>query len=49
MAAEDSTPMDLPQIDFSRLGPPRGSRVLVVGGCGAIGRRLVAAALATEL
>ncbi len=49
MAAEDSTPMELPQIDFARLGPPRGNRVLVVGGCGAIGRRLVAAALATDL
>jgi NAD(P)-dependent dehydrogenase (short-subunit alcohol dehydrogenase family) len=38
-----------PEIDFARLGPPRGSRLLVVGGCGGIGQRLVAAALATEL
>lgn len=31
--------------DFERLGPPRGSRMVVVGGCGGIGRALVAAAL----
>jgi 3-oxoacyl-[acyl-carrier protein] reductase len=36
-------------VDFSRLGPPRGSRLLVVGGCGGIGRALVAAALETGL
>jgi 3-oxoacyl-[acyl-carrier protein] reductase len=38
-----------PEIDFSRLGPPPASRVLIVGGCGGIGQRLVAAALRTEL
>ncbi len=38
-----------PSIDFSRLGPPVGSRVLVVGGCGGIGQRLVDAALQTRL
>jgi 3-oxoacyl-[acyl-carrier protein] reductase len=38
-----------PSVDFSRLGPPSGSRLLVVGGCGGIGQRLVAAALETGL
>jgi NAD(P)-dependent dehydrogenase (short-subunit alcohol dehydrogenase family) len=33
--------------DWTRLGPPRGSRLLVAGGCGGIGRALVDAALAT--
>ena len=36
-------------IDFNRLGPSRGSRLLVVGGCGGIGQRVVAAALDTGL
>jgi len=46
-----TVPADLSQrpIDYSRLGPARGSRLLVVGGCGGIGRRLVEAALATDL
>ncbi len=39
----------LPGIDFARLGPPAGSRLLVAGGCGGIGRPLVRAALATGL
>ena len=39
----------LPAIDFARLGPTRGSRLLVAGGCGGIGRGLVAAALETGL
>lgn len=34
--------------DFARLSPPAGSRVLVVGGCGAIGRALVSACLALD-
>jgi len=29
--------------DFARLSPPPGSRLLIVGGCGAIGRALVSA------
>jgi len=37
------------RIDFSRLAPIPGSRILVVGGCGAIGRRLVSACLAMDL
>ena len=43
--------LDLSQrpVDYSRLGPARGSRLLVVGGCGGIGRVLVEAALATDL
>lgn len=39
----------LPAVDFARLGPPAGSRLLVAGGCGGIGRGLVAAALDTGL
>jgi NAD(P)-dependent dehydrogenase (short-subunit alcohol dehydrogenase family) len=35
-------------IDFSRLGPPPGSRILVVGGCGAIGRALVSVCLTLD-
>ncbi|MGE0799962.1 MAG: SDR family NAD(P)-dependent oxidoreductase [Lautropia sp.] len=31
-------------IDFTRLAPPRGSRLLIVGGCGGIGQALVQAA-----
>jgi len=37
----DSTP------DFSRLGPAKGARVVVVGGCGGIGREVVKALVAT--
>jgi 3-oxoacyl-[acyl-carrier protein] reductase len=36
-------------IDWSRLGPPRGSRLLVAGGCGGIGRALVLAGLESGL
>lgn len=39
----------LPAIDFARLGPSPGSRLLVAGGCGGIGRGLVTAALETGL
>lgn len=42
-------PTPLSAIDFARLGPPAGSRLLVAGGCGGIGRGLVAAALDTGL
>ena len=35
--------------DFARLAPPSGSRMLVVGGCGAIGGAVVAAGLALDL
>lgn len=31
----------LPQLDFQRLGPPVGSQLLVIGGCGGIGYALV--------
>ncbi len=31
----------LPQLDFQRLGPPAGSHLLVIGGCGGIGYALV--------
>ncbi len=31
----------LSQLDFERLGPPAGSRLLVIGGCGGIGYALV--------
>lgn len=37
------------EIDWARLGPPPGSRLLVAGGCGGIGRALVDAALAAGL
>ena len=39
----------LPDIDFARLGPPAGSRLLVAGGCGGIGRGVVAEALNTGI
>ena len=31
----------MPDIDFARLAPKRGARVVVTGGCGGIGRRFV--------
>jgi NAD(P)-dependent dehydrogenase (short-subunit alcohol dehydrogenase family) len=36
-------------IDFSRLAPPAGSRIAVVGGCGGIGRALVHACRVLDL
>jgi NAD(P)-dependent dehydrogenase (short-subunit alcohol dehydrogenase family) len=39
----------LPALDFKRLGPPAGSRITVVGGCGGIGRALVDACLGLDL
>lgn len=36
-------------MDYSRLAPPAGTRIAVVGGCGGIGRALVAACLASNL
>lgn len=44
-----SADVALRPIDYSRLGPPPGSRLLVVGGCGGIGRVLVKAAVETGL
>ncbi|RKE38556.1 NAD(P)-dependent dehydrogenase (short-subunit alcohol dehydrogenase family) [Paraburkholderia sp. BL23I1N1] len=41
---EASTP-----IDFTRLAPPSGARMLVIGGCGGIGQALVNAALMNGL
>jgi NAD(P)-dependent dehydrogenase (short-subunit alcohol dehydrogenase family) len=35
---------DLPGIDFSRLAPKRGARIVVTGGAGGIGRRFVGVA-----
>lgn len=32
------------EVDFNRLGPASGSRMVVVGGCGGMGRALVTAA-----
>src|SRR5262245_6340115 len=32
---------ELPAIDFARLAPKRGARIVVTGGCGGIGRRFV--------
>ncbi|MEO7940663.1 MAG: SDR family oxidoreductase [Burkholderiaceae bacterium] len=37
------------ELDPCRLGPARGSRMVVLGGCGAIGRALVRSALAADL
>jgi len=31
--------------DYNRLGPPAGQSILIVGGCGGIGRALVLAAV----
>lgn len=39
----------IPVLDLSRLGPPIGARLIVVGGCGGIGRTLVRAALSIGL
>lgn len=39
--------MTLASIDFARLGPPSGSRIVVAGGCGGMGRVLVQALLDT--
>ena len=36
------------KLDFMRLSPPPGSRILIVGGCGAIGRALVSACLSLD-
>ena len=36
-------------MDFSRLGPPAGTRLVVLGGCGGIGRVLISAARQTGL
>jgi 3-oxoacyl-[acyl-carrier protein] reductase len=41
--------VSLDPLDPVRLGPPAGARMLVVGGCGGIGRALVAAALRADL
>ena len=43
----DATAVTL--MDFSRLGPAPGARMVVVGGCGGIGRALVAACLELDL
>ena len=32
------------KVDFNRLGPPEGSSMIVVGGCGGMGRSIVKAA-----
>lgn len=39
----------IPALDFKRLGPAPGSRIVVVGGCGGIGRALVDACLNLDL
>ncbi len=36
---------ELPEMDFSRLGPPKGYRLVLTGGCGGIGRRIAEVAL----
>lgn len=41
--------MSLPSPDFSRLAPPAGEKLLVIGGCGGIGRNVAAAAEAEGL
>lgn len=45
----DPDPAALPAVDLTRLGPAAGARVLAVGGCGGMGRRLVSTALALGL
>lgn len=39
----------LPTVDMARLGPAPGSKIIVVGGCGGIGRALVSTCLQTGL
>lgn len=39
----------VPALDYTRLGPVKGTRMAVVGGCGGIGRALVTASLETGL
>lgn len=43
------TAMSPPELDMTRLGPTPGSKIIVVGGCGGIGRALVSACLKTGL
>ena len=45
----DPAPAALPAVDLTRLGPAAGARVLAVGGCGGMGRRLVSTAVALGL
>lgn len=47
--ATQSAAETAPCFDFSHLGPAKGSRMLVVGGCGGIGRPLVSACLSAGL
>jgi NAD(P)-dependent dehydrogenase (short-subunit alcohol dehydrogenase family)/nitroimidazol reductase NimA-like FMN-containing flavoprotein (pyridoxamine 5'-phosphate oxidase superfamily) len=47
---EDIKPWRMPaDFDFARLAPAAGTRMLIVGGCGAIGRSLVSACLAMDI
>jgi 3-oxoacyl-[acyl-carrier protein] reductase len=39
----------LPEIDFARMAPARGARIVVTGGCGGIGRRFVEVAHGLEI
>src|ERR1700691_3768539 len=39
----------MPETDFARLAPAKGSRVAVLGGCGGIGRALVQTAIGIGL
>lgn len=43
------TPKLHERLDLGRLGPPAGSRIAIVGGCGGIGRPLVAACVENGL
>jgi 3-oxoacyl-[acyl-carrier protein] reductase len=48
-AGPDHGTAALAELDPCRLGPAPGARMLVLGGCGAIGRALVRSALAADL
>jgi NAD(P)-dependent dehydrogenase (short-subunit alcohol dehydrogenase family) len=47
--SEFTSPQISPEFEFARLAPAAGTRMLVVGGCGGIGRPLVSACLAMGL
>ena len=47
---KDANPWRMPaDFDFARIAPAPGTRMLIVGGCGSIGRSLVSASLSMDI